>query len=230
MKNSERYYLNVKWFREELQKIGDAYELALQQHAQFKGSAGYDQLVEKFDAERKAQVANLRHEHDPKFREILNNMREAEQARKLTPPTQDQLAILQALKMRSNVSNEELEQAARSLDGCPLALSVLDDIAAAREVGRRGLRRFNTGPASADIKAHIDALERSVNALMRLERVNHRQDYTKVGGDMTLYAVDRDPQSVEDCINRFGGFLLADDAAGLTEAIGDFCSAVDAKP
>ena len=56
-------------------------------------------------------------------------MSEANGKRGVTPPTADQLAILQALKMRDTVTEKELARAANSCADNAMCISVINELA-----------------------------------------------------------------------------------------------------
>ena len=56
-------------------------------------------------------------------------MADANGKRGVTPPTADQLSILQALKMRDSVTQKELDRAANSCKDNALAISVINELA-----------------------------------------------------------------------------------------------------
>lgn len=59
----------------------------------------------------------------------VNCMRNAISSRKMVPPTEEQLRILQMLNMRDKVSRAELDTAANAMDGNGSALALLSEIA-----------------------------------------------------------------------------------------------------
>ena len=69
---------------------------------------------------------------DAKCRESIKGtfetMHRVNRARKMEPPTEEQLRLLQMLKMRETVGEDDLLQAANTLADNPAALAVLNDI------------------------------------------------------------------------------------------------------
>ena len=213
MNYSERYYNNVRWFKDTMQQISDDYDAAVESIKGIEGSPRCKDIMSKATAQRDDMTRAARDKFGNAFREIVKGMRENVQSRHIVPPTQDQLATLQALQMRKSVSMDELKQAARTMAGCPLALSVLDEIA--KDNGHPG-SRFNTALTPEYINRKIDNLERGAYSMLR--------------GDGPL--LKRHPESLEDCITRWGSipYLLADDGRTTsidTDTVTAFCTAVD---
>lgn len=219
MKNSERYYLRVKALMDDRAEINGEYETGIKKIEQYKGSDYYRDTKKKLTAERDAAIAAMREKHGLAFREIIKEMRDKASSRTVVAPTPDQLAVLQALKMRNKVDLEELKQAARTMTECPLALSVLTEIA--HDNGHPGIS-FNKELTPDYISKKIDNLERSSWALLRGENV-------PVAG--------RYPESLSDCLTRCGYIERTliqkptgqQDAVINEELIRKFCEAVDGR-
>lgn len=139
------------------------------------------------------------------FSKVLSEMREAATSRPMTAPTPEILSVLQVLKMRSNISADELQQAARTVGECPLALSVLDELA--QDHGHMGL---HFGKESTDsILKHIDSLSASAGKITRMEAVDQKREAVEASspysvnykpGALELFSVDRDFNSEQDAL------------------------------
>ena len=122
--------------------------------------------------------------------------------------------------MRSKVSIEELKAAARIMGDCPLAMSVLDELA--HDNGHTG--GFNTAMTTDFVMQRIDSLERSAYSTINGE--------DRLDGKAPL--LRRLPENFEDCLCRWGTFryLLADDGRSTsidTDTIAKFCAIVDGR-
>lgn len=187
MKNSERFYNRVRWYLDAVGQINGEYSDAMSHAKQYEGSTGGKTLVDRATATRDAAMKAEKETAVKAFREIIGSMRENVSARKITAPTQDQLAILQALKMRQKVDKDEIKQAENALKDCPVALAVLDEIAHDNGIIHTGQR----GAMTTDfILRHIDNLEQSAFAMIRGE--NSR--------------FNRPPADLGDCLTRWGTF------------------------
>lgn len=216
MKNSERFYYHASRFVDAVNKINAAHADAVTRAKQYEGSDAHKGIIAEANAQRDAALTAARESAVMAFREIIDSMRQTARSRKITAPSQDQLAILQALKMRQKVNKDEIKQAENALKDCPLALSVLDEIARDNGIIHTGQRE---GMTSDYILTHIDNLERSALAMIRGE--NGR--------------FSRPPADIGDCLSRWGGFNYAvkTDEWGVqhtaipSDTITAFCAAVD---
>ena len=204
------YYKNAQGYREKLRTIWAKYEGDISRLERFKGSAGYAEDVKKAENERKTAIAALQTETAKKFDECLKAMRDHARNQKMTPPTAEQLALLQALKMREKITRAELEQAARTLQNSPVSLSVLGAIGE-----KNGVYNINYGRETpASVQAHIDELAKSARLICKLDKCDSRAemvnrsrpystDYRE--NSMECYRVDKDFASAGECLSFFGG-------------------------
>ena len=193
MKNTERFYNNVRWYLGNVGKIDSEYNEAMSRAKQYEGSAGGRALVDNATATRDAALKAEKEATFKAIREITASMRENTRARKITPPTTEQVNLLTVLKMRGDsLTADEIKQAANNMSDCPAALAVLSDIARDRGlvVGLKG------GNMTTDfILKRIDSLEHSALAMLR--------------GDNARF--NRSPDDLGDCMTRFGSFNYAVD-------------------
>ncbi len=142
--------------------------------------------------------------------------------RPLIAPTTEQTALLGVLQMRQSLGKDELERAAQQMDGCSVALAVLDDLAQKHKV--RGVR-FNRELTADDLWSRIDTLERAALELIQ------------EGARAASRAL---PKNAVSCLERYGCFSqIPKKGAGLygditsadletdTQAIAEFCEAVN---
>ena len=219
---TRHYYEACNGYRQSLRGIWAAFDKEMQRLEQYKGSTGYEK--EKADAERKRDddIKALQSEYREKFSGILKGMRESATTRAMIAPTQEQLALLQALKMREKIGRDELEQAGRTLKDSPVCLSVLDEIA--RDMGKKtnspayyGLR-FSTESTSG-ILSCIDSLTESAKRICSLNKCDSKAEqaerasiYSTEHTHNALYSfrTDRDVSSVREAMETFGGVQSLD--------------------
>lgn len=190
MKNTDRYFNNVAGFIEDMQEIFGTYGRAVQSLEPFKGSVAYEQGMQTAQAERDAAVQKMRGIYLKQFRETAEKMRDAAKNRPLTPPTPEQAALLNVLQMRKSVSRDELDRAAKQLEGCPTALAVLADLAEKHKI--LGFR-YEGEWTLADALDKIDTLEGSARKLLQK------------GVDA---ASRRIPKDVTACLCKYGYFNM----------------------
>lgn len=185
MKLTERYFINVKAYKDAAAEIEGEYARKMESADRFKGSEGYKELKHQATAARDAALKTERERALKSFREITAAMRENITSRKITAPTSEQLAILQALRMRGSLTADEIKQAANNMQGCPLALSVLRDLASGLDMNVH----IDTGELSTSyLMERIDTLERSAAAMLRGDSIS----------------TNRKPETEGECLTRWG--------------------------
>ncbi len=169
---TNQYHQTAKEYRSGLKALWETFNKKLAGLERYKGSIGYTDEVKKAEAERDTEIKALQADSFGRFNSIIKGMRESAKSRALIPPTQEQLSVLQVLKMREKISRDELEQAARTLKGNAAALSVLEEIALKQDIHGTGFEMEST---SAIIK-HIDSLEDSAKRLCKLNKPDSKQE------------------------------------------------------
>ena len=99
------------------------------EHERFKGSEGYNADLSEAKTKRKNAIEEARKNASSKIDECIKKMRENANGISFEAPTPEQVAILQVLSIKSKISKSELDTASKSMNGNPLALSALNDIA-----------------------------------------------------------------------------------------------------
>ena len=222
----------TKWFfddwckyRTGLREIWASFDQGMKEIEPMKGSRRYTERYEELRAERDDAIHDLRTEFQNEFSVTIEGMRQSASTRPATPPSSDQIAILQALNMRNRISIEDLEMAEQSMTGNDFALSTLQDIAVAKGV------HYRIPTTKKDlILRHIDDLADSASRLLKLEKPDsrremlaaaHRNRYEKHVYDHDLFSSfwqDQDPQSEDEALNLFGG-IAPDQIADFKEAV-----------
>lgn len=187
MKNSEKYFNCACGFVEDMQEVTTTYDRAVKRLEPFKGSAGYTTEARKAQTDRDAAVQRLRETYLKQFRDATAQMRRAIDHRPLTPPTPDQAALLSVLQMRESIDADELARAAQQMEGCPTALSVLDDLARKHKIPGK----FNRGLSASDLHKKVDILEQAALSLIQ------------EGAGAASRPM---PKDVVSCLDRYGNF------------------------
>jgi hypothetical protein len=128
MKNTDLLFFNAEKFQNDRRKTLEAYDQRMKSLQSAKGSEYYETESKKAAEEKDTKLNSLKREFLKSSDVVLKSMLEKSNARSFTAPTQEEIRMLEALKMRSNVSEEEIEKLANSITS-PLAVETLKDIA-----------------------------------------------------------------------------------------------------
>lgn len=212
MTRTREYYDTVTTFREALRRIDREYKAELSGIEKYKGSIAYKNELRRIDKAKEEAVKQAQEIASSAFSKVLGGMMDAATSRPMIAPTQETLNLLQSLKMRSKISMEELRQAARTVEDCPLALSILDELA--QEQGYMGL---HFGKESTDsILKHIDSLTDSARKIARMEAVDRKREAVEAASvysanynpsALDSFRVDRDFDSEQDALAWLGGVV-----------------------
>ena len=219
MKNSQRYYERVRGFLNATKEIEDEHAATLNRAERFKGSTAYKEVETEADAKRDAAIKAEREYTGKEIRAIIESMRQTVRSRKVSPPSVEQVNVLEVLRMKKNVTADEIKQIANNLKDCPLALSVLLEVAHDHNIIFTG-NLVETMSIDRIIE-YVDNLENSAFNMLR--------------GENSRFS--RVPENLSDCITRFGGFAYKIDRDELggqhavinEDRIAEFTAAVDGE-
>lgn len=222
MKNSTKYFETVSDYIQGMKGIRTQHDADRQGLERYKGSEGYEREIQAAEAKRDNAVSALRDSFWKSIQETTGSMREAAKNRPLVPPTPEQAALLNVLQMRKSVSRDELDRAARQLEGCPVALAALADLADKHKI--LGFR-YEGEWALADILDKIDTLERTALELLQKGLNASAQRIPKdVAYCMSSYGIfNQVPREGADT----SGGVRSEDLVPPTKEISYFCAAVD---
>lgn len=215
---TEAYYSSAADYRSQLRTIWGDFEKRQAALEPYAGSDGYQRELADAVAQRDAAIDDLQGRTMGDLTAAVGAMRRNAVSRIMTPPTQEQLALLTALKMREKLSRDELEQAGRSLQTCPVAVGVLAEIAAAQ--GSPNLFSGLGVESTASIMAHCDQLLDSAKRLCALRRCDTKRDMVAradtnsplwTSDALYSFRVDRDVSTEAEALRFYGG--VADAAA-----------------
>lgn len=108
--NTQRYYELIRDFRKAVSMANEKFEPAYKDLERYRDSEYYQEDKKKIDKARKELLGEVRQEAQKELDAIMNDMRQTYEQKPSKAPTQEQLAILQALKMRDTVSKDELRE------------------------------------------------------------------------------------------------------------------------
>ena len=127
--NTSVFFYRAMEFQHKRKSIVDDYEKRLESLKDTKGSKYYTDEIKKAEDKKDEALKALKKEYGEYFRISLDAMSKTNAARKMTPPTEEELRTLQLLKMKDKPTEAELAAAANTLKGNATCLSVLTEIA-----------------------------------------------------------------------------------------------------
>lgn len=195
MKNTECLYNAMAKYQRARAAARDEYLQTMKRIETAKGSAFYTNEREKARRKRDeaVNVAQVDARHDVDH--ALNCMREAINGRKMVAPTDEQLRILQMLRLRDHVTKGELDAAANAMNGNYSALGVVDDVARANGIPAdymgRATQTMDTDAALRFVGEVTQACARRINDAVGADRARQLEAARHV--------------------NKYGGAFDADD-------------------
>ena len=136
IKNTDALYRNIQKFHDERKAILAKHEKAVNNLKGYEGSKGFEDDMKAVDQERDEALSELRRTYSPKFNVIINGMREQIGKRSVKAPTNEQVNVLNMLKLKKKPTQEECDRVAQAVSDNPMALSIVTEIA--REAGYLG--------------------------------------------------------------------------------------------
>ena len=200
MTNTQRYLNSIKGFRKDLQEINDKFRPEYERLERFKDSGSYAQSKKLLDDRRNAEVEELRREYADRLKSAVDAMEKTYMNRPASAPTQEQLSVLQALKLRDHVSRDELRRAAQTMRGCPVAERALEEIA--RKSGE--ILGLEQEISSDTVRQSLHSLRVNAGRLVsNLQAPNSRREHMS-RSDWDMFRLDTDPAGENDCLRIFG--------------------------
>lgn len=215
MTNTERFYNSICSFRKALAELNDKFKPEYDRLERFRDSAAYTSSKQLVDDRRSAELAALRREYSDRLKSAVDAMEQTYMSRPTSAPSQEQIAVLQALKLREgHVGRDELKRAANNMRGCPVAERVLEEIAR-----KNGVYLDIDQELSEDaVRRHLYSLRRNSEAIVnRLETTDSRKAHVN-NSDWTLFRLDTTPANADDCMRLFA---LCDDPAQFAAAVNE---------
>lgn len=127
--NTDLLYAKMKEFQDKRVEITEAYDKSVKSLERFKGSQGYEEDLKKLKEKHEADLKGLRDDYRPSINTVLSGMMEAVGRRSVSAPTEDQINLLNVLKMKKKVTLEELSRTAEAVKDNPIAIAVVTEIA-----------------------------------------------------------------------------------------------------
>lgn len=202
MKNTQRYHQFIRDFRKAVSMANEKFDPAYKDLERYRDSEYYQEDKAKIDKARKELLDEVRQGAKKELNAIVDDMRRTYESKPSKAPTAEQLAILQALKMRDSVSKDELREALNAVKGCPLAERVVGEVAAKHQ-HILGMERELSGDT---VRRSLDAMRLNGEKLIaKLERPGEDRKTAVNSGNWDLFRLDIDAKDSEDCMRVFGG-------------------------
>lgn len=129
MSNTTSLYRTVAAFMLARSEAREEYQEAARRYASAKGSQMYTDKMNEAQKKRDKTISDAQFIAKQEIRETLKAMAEKADKIKMQPPTEEQLRILQLLKMKDRLTAAECFGAANAMDGNAAALALLDELA-----------------------------------------------------------------------------------------------------
>lgn len=123
-------HLHDTWeaYRKQVRQLRDGYDTRMKQLERYADSEKGKQDMEKTEKDFRDNLAALADSYRGKFAAITDAMEKTVKPESMTPPSPEQLALLQMLDLRDNLDSDEIEAAIKTLGNNDAAIKTLGDI------------------------------------------------------------------------------------------------------
>ena len=190
--NTELYYAKMKDFQDKRAELTEAHDKKVKSLERFKGSKGYEEDLKKENDRFEAEMIALRDEYRPGLLTVIGGMMDAIGRRSVSAPTNDQVNLLNVLKMKKKVTLEECQRTAEAVKDNPIAVSVVTEIAHDHGI----MQSFDylcpemSSQKASDIVTGLkngmeDFLQYDTTRASRIAKKYHEEHYGAVEGGLT---------------------------------------------
>ena len=190
--NTELYYAKMKEFQDKRAELTEAHDKKVKSLERFKGSKGYEEDLKKENDRFEAEMTALRDEYRPWLLTVIGGMMDAIGRRSVSAPTNDQVNLLNVLKMKKKVTLEECQRTAEAVKDNPIAVSVVTEIAHDHGI----MQSFDylcpemSSQKASDIVTGLkngmeDFLQYDTTRASRIAKKYHEEHYGAVEGGLT---------------------------------------------
>ena len=158
-------HLHATWeaYRKQVRQLRDTYTNRMKQLERYADSEKGKQDMEKAEKDFRDGLAALADSYRGKFDSIIQDMEKAVKPESMTPPSPEQLALLQMLDLRDSLDSDEIEAAIKTLGTNDAAIKTLGDI-----VTRKGkVLPPSWKPLEAQKRDAVMTVRRAVNSLLQ---------------------------------------------------------------
>lgn len=129
MSNLNEYASIIKRYAHSRADAKSDFVEEMQSIQQMEGSEYYEKKKKEFETIYLLEMRNLKKELVKDITPVLQNMKNALLTKKMDIPSDEQMRLLQALKMRDHLTQKEIEQACNTLAESETGISLLSEIA-----------------------------------------------------------------------------------------------------
>lgn len=192
IRNTELYFVKMKAFQDKRAELTEAHDKIVKSLERFKGSKGYEEDLKKENDRFEAELKALRDEYRPGIQTVFGGMMDAIGKRSVSAPTNDQVNLLNILKMKKKVTLEECQRTAEAVKDNPIAVSIVTEIAHDHGI----MRSFDklcpemSSQRATDIVTSLkngleDFLQYDTTRASRLAKKYHDAHYGETEGNLT---------------------------------------------
>ena len=220
--NSDLFYKKALSFQDKRVEIKENYNKALKSIERYKGSPAFKQESEKIEKQYSDSLVALKQEYSQSFNTIFDAMQNEIGKRPAKSPSSEQLNLLNLLRMKKKPTRSDFEMTANACIDCPLALSIITELAKANGV-YQNYTRMNPEIDNTYAERIVDGLREGVKDFVefdssRASRVAQRY-YSINQGIETELSPRRTFSDKAGCFSEIGGLS--------EEVTAQFCKVVD---
>lgn len=127
--NTKAFYNKAMEYQTKRGKLVDEHEKKVKQMEPYKGSQGYDDYMEEYEKKFDAEYATLQSEYERSLNTILDGMEHNINKRGMKAPTAEQVNLINMLKMKENITEQDCDRVANMVSDNPIALDVVQEVA-----------------------------------------------------------------------------------------------------
>lgn len=119
----------LKDFQDRRAKLTENYEAAMKKVELMKGSEAYTEEYKKVKQEYDSSLSGWREYCRKSAYDTLQYMMNVVESRPAKAPTEEQIRLIELLKMKTKVTEEDCSRVVESVKDCPMAVSIVSEIA-----------------------------------------------------------------------------------------------------
>lgn len=174
--------------------------------AKFKGSKGYDEELDKLRQERDNAIADAVAHTAAEFKEALAAMNAKLDNAPLVPPSEEQLRLVSALRMREHLSQSELERAAEQVGDNDASLALVMELAEKHNRILSGRKYGSRVNKAREAVAELGRAAKATLAWRGQTRAQLMESYIadRSNGLDAIGVADVEPTTIRETITKLG--------------------------